>query len=853
MTFSDHIRDNIFLPRLKDNRILVIYDEHGRYKKICEGFASDQCQVIFTDRRPVSSRQDAMERWRAMAKDDTYQSQMLIHCVEPAPKDNEERQSNPFASYAAIGSSFPHPSKASDEYKMVCYGFLKDRIAEIDQLFNAEDEPTFDLIDHLAGGSHSHPHLQSIFGTADASKIIPDFLVIPQGSTGVSDELTENSSWCEEMRQLLLRTLGLKVNAKITQASSMRDKLWQYLLFSEFADDLPGSLPAALAEIPKAAGPQLAFATSLCHDLRKHSEKKEAYREAADRVEKSLDISAECQGLVDLGSTDTFAFEEKNFLAQASVAIRALKWDAARSILDNHKNSLWTEEGERKLLWRILGLGLDTMEQIKRADTQLKLVGQTGKELCDLFDAELIKVDRSYRNLEEATAQTLEGYEEIEDIIEATRKAYRTHFNELQSRFLTSVQREGWPFHKMDANIDSYNSQVAPALRDGKRVVYFLVDALRLDLAHDLESHIHGHQVRCLPACAQLPCVTRFGMASLLPDADQKLRFQKKGSDLIPFHGDVEVNTRQARMGVFESMLNDRVTTTNLTNFIDETKTSTKLKRFKKQTSQSDILVLTSTELDELGEGTSTSDLQLIPSVMRKLQLAISRCAELDYDMAVIATDHGFLWVEDTGAGSVCGKPAGEWSLSKRRCLIGQGDEAPGVLRFANQVLSIPTDEPSFIVPKALATFSKGSGYFHEGLSLQESLVPRLVIHFAQTAQLRPDSKNPEISLSRKKPKATSRIVSINISWPGSPDMFSDGTEFRLVAFQRKNEVGFPSSGDHVDSSSGLVKMKQGESIKVSLRLTGEAREGAILVKAIHPSTEKTLDTLELNFQPIVF
>lgn len=849
MTFAEHISQNVFLPRLKKHRILVVYDEHDRFKDICTSLASDQCKIINTETRPVSSRQQAMERWKEMAEDQTYQSQMLILCHGPAPKDNDERQQDPFASYAAVGASFP--SRASDEYKMLCYGFLKDRTAEIDQLFAGDTEPAFALIDNLAGGSHSHPYLQELFGSADASKIIPNFLVPPQDSA-IADDLNKGSEWAEEMRQLLNRTLGLKLSAKNTKAEGIRDKLWQYLLFSEFADDLPHALPTALADLPKASGPQLPFALSLCSDLRLHAEQKESYREAAIKIEAALELESECHGIVDLGMTDTFAFEEKNFLAQASVAIRSKQWDAARAILDTHKKSLWTEEGERKLLWRILELGLETLEHVKRAEVHLKHAGHSGKELCELFDAELIKVDRAYRNLEEATAQTFEGYDEIEDIVNASRVSYRNHFNQLQTKFLATVQREGWPLNDMSANINSYDSQVSPALRDGKRVVYFLIDALRLDLAQDLASSIHGHTVTRLPACAQLPCVTRFGMASLLPDSDQSLQFQEKGSELIPFHGETEVNTRKARLGIFESMLNDRVSTSNLTDFLSVTKTPASLEKYKKKTESCDLMVLTSTELDALGEGVSTSNLQLIPSVMRKLQLAISRCAELGYETAIIGTDHGFIWVEDTDAGSICEKPAGDWKINKRRCLIGTGDDTAGTQKFSTNELSIPTELPSFIVPKALATFSKGSGYFHEGLSLQESLVPRLVINFTQAARIQ-STGNPDITLSRKKKNFSSFITSVNIAWPGSPDMFSEGTEFKLVAFQNKNEIGFPSSGEQVNSASGLIKMKQGEAIKVSLRLTEEAKEGPVHIKAINPATEKVIDSLELNFKPHVF
>jgi len=34
MTFAEHITTNVFLPRLNDRRILVVYDEHKRFEEI---------------------------------------------------------------------------------------------------------------------------------------------------------------------------------------------------------------------------------------------------------------------------------------------------------------------------------------------------------------------------------------------------------------------------------------------------------------------------------------------------------------------------------------------------------------------------------------------------------------------------------------------------------------------------------------------------------------------------------------------------------------------------------------------------------------------------------------------------
>ena len=139
MTFAEHITSNVFLPRLNDRRIFVVYDEHNRYQEICQSLASDKCSVILSNKRPISAREEAMQRWIAMGDDTTFQSQMLIHCIEKPPL-GDEKQQEPFAGYATTGGSFP--SKASDGYKDLCHRFLIDRRTEIDQLFAGDTEPT---------------------------------------------------------------------------------------------------------------------------------------------------------------------------------------------------------------------------------------------------------------------------------------------------------------------------------------------------------------------------------------------------------------------------------------------------------------------------------------------------------------------------------------------------------------------------------------------------------------------------------------------------------------------------------------------------------------------------------------
>jgi hypothetical protein len=46
--------------------------------------------------------------------------------------------------------------------------------------------------------------------------------------------------------------------------------------------------------------------------------------------------------------------------------------------------------------------------------------------------------------------------------------------------------------------------------------------------------------------------------------------------------------------------------------------------------------------------------------------------------------------------------------------------------------VGIPGDFESYAVPRTFATYVKGKSYFHEGLSLQECMLPVLCLEFGK-------------------------------------------------------------------------------------------------------------------------
>ena len=845
MTLAEHIQKEIFLPRLKAHRVLVVFDETGRFRGVCEKTASEQCPLIDTTSHPFSSRLEAIKRWQEMLADTTFQSQMLIYCSETPPTTDEQKQRHPFASYAALGQSFP--AKPSDDYREICKGFLPERAVEIEQLFAQDNSPGFDLIDNLSGGTQSHPRLQSIFGTADLTDIIPEFLVAEPHS---AQSLHDDELALAEMRSCLERTLGMPVNQQISNPATLRDKLWQYLLVSEFLDDLPPPARERFSDLPRAEGVVVSFAKKICSSLRKNRDWREVYRERALKIEEQLNLEEECEGFLELGVIDTFSFEEKRFLASAIRAVHAGQYEQARSIWQGHHQSLWAEEGERHLLWWILDEGLTTIMEIGRASEILKQIDGSGAALAKAYANDFLKVDRAYRSLEGTAAQTINGYEEVEAVIEAARGNYLKYFNHLQQRLLKAIEIEGWPLQSLNHNHSTYSECVAPLLREGKKVVYFLIDALRLDLAEDLLQQCNLGQTSSSDVCAQLPCVTRFGMAALLPEAETKLRFEKEEGNLEPFYAGSKCETRAKRLEAIASYVGrDKVNSSNLKDFLKQVRTKKGSESFSAKVKNLDLFVLTSTELDTQGEGHASAPMRFLSEIVQDLISALHKLPDLGFDAAVIATDHGFVFYGDMETGNQCAEPSGQWNLKKRRCLIGSGDEGPGQTRLATSALSIPTEDPSFMVPRGLAMYQKGNGYFHEGLSLQESIVPRIVIRFPEAKPSR--ASKLEVALSCVKRTFSNRMISVTLTGPEIVDLFEESPRIRLIALQDKREVGRPWAGNGIDTSANLVTVPETPE-KITLRLSEEAQEGPIHIKAIDPLTDKVLVSLELNFKPFV-
>ena len=315
----------------------------------------------------------------------------------------------------------------------------------------------------------------------------------------------------------------------------------------------------------------------------------------------------------------------------------------------------------------------------------------------------------------------LDGDPIIDAVIEQARARYRGLAEKIQVVFTKHLEGSGWPPAGRLANADVFDHLVAPQLQEsGRRVAYFLVDALRYELGVALQQQLaEDAAVELQPAFASLPSITPVGMASLLPGAGKGLALARKDDGLVPMLGDVVVANVTQRMEVLRKKFGDRFAEMGLNDFV----------RSKRELPQTvNLLVLRSVDIDSHLENNPETTLSLIHDTLKRIRVAVHKLAKVGFHEVVIATDHGFFLNAQAEAGDVCKKPPGTWLAVHDRCLLGDGATNSHNFVVSAEKVGVRGDFNQVAGPRSMAPYKSGLLYFHGGASLQELVVPVLTV-----------------------------------------------------------------------------------------------------------------------------
>jgi hypothetical protein len=831
MKIEAHIADHL-RRRCDGERVLVVYDPELRYVKLVGNLASDKCAVINGTDSTIRGRDAAEDAFRDLASDDDRR--LVIYLPVAAPRTNEDRQRNPYEAFALAGGVFP--AGEDESYHSLCRQAVPDRVGAVDALF-AAGTPDFETVNSLIAGSTNWPKLKTLLGAESAVEIVTAILSPTEKQEAA---LKADETWIPELQAFLLSTLGLKLQTKSKKRTGVASEIWRFILFSEFVFDLPVELPTALRDVPKAGGTQTTLVYQICDRLRGADAHQLLYMAAAETVAEELQLQKHMAGITQLGDRDTFAFEERIYLQVFTDAATADDYAHAEQVSRIRNSSIWvSRDGERKQLWTIADRALQLIKLAIDLEPAATALGKSAAVIMDVYCESFRQLDRLQRSFEQSITDAYGELDALEPLVTAARGAYRQTVDLVQAKFLDAIEKDGWPVSGKSAAADVFDKFVAPLMESRKKTAYFLVDALRYELAAEVQNELCGsYEVSLAAVCAQLPSVTLVGMAALLPRAAGQLRIVCDDGKLTAYLGDRKVMVPNDRFAYVQSLYGDLCQMRDLDELV-----SKQIKLPEK----TQLLIVKTTDIDAFGEANALEALRILPQLIRKLIAGIRKVAKLGFEHAVLVTDHGFILMEELGAGNVVEKPSGDWAVEKTRCLLGKGSSGPGVRTFGTREVGITCDTEIYAVPAGMSTFSKGNPYFHGGLSLQECVLPVLSVALGKTAETAAQTA-PEIQITYKggaTNQITTRRPMIEIS-VFKTGLFDEPIEFRLEAYSGKELVAEAGSCYNVNSATGLVSVKPGDAVKVPLRMD-DTYTGTFEVRAVDPITQLNHAVLKLK------
>lgn len=436
-----------------------------------------------------------------------------------------------------------------------------------------------------------------------------------------------------------------------------------------------------------------------------------------------------------LGSIDTFRFEEAATRYAALSALARANWDVAEGFANDRttESCFWVKRSPAlQRTWELIRLAAAVGIALAATERTLDRINSL-EEAVERYADKLGSVDRKHREFEQRAhallASDLEDYEALLEVRVSVRRAYRTWADSINRRFFELCVSRGVLPEADLRQRNIYEQMVHPLVEQGYRVAFILVDALRFEMAQGLAQELKRdkYTANLLPRLAELPTDTVIGMNALAPVAKNgRLRLVVREGKLVGFAtGEFTVSESASRIrAMSQRSVSGVAEDIKLEEFQDLSLTQLKRRLMGKPP----LVVVRSRELDSAGE--HGLHLGTFEQTMALLKSALSLLAQAGMERFVIASDHGFLLQDSTAENLPFGVSKGV--PERRHARLREPAGMPDTLEIRLSALDYDVDTDEFLVFRpdtALwQTKEKSAPYAHGGNSLQERVIPVLVV-----------------------------------------------------------------------------------------------------------------------------
>ncbi|MEO8285040.1 MAG: PglZ domain-containing protein [Chloroflexota bacterium] len=624
--------------------------------------------------------------------------------------------------------------------------------------------------------------ITTIFGTGNPAEVALRFLSEPRLDAKIAgkDALGD-----------IADLLGKKYNLPMPTSdgcAALREALARHLLSTEFTNSLEGELPVGLSLVKVAEDePARSACIELARIWRLRRDVSDSYAMSAERAEKELGLTAiEFEGDA-LGNSETFPVLEGAVQHWVEERLTATdKWPddtqtAHMEFITRRLSGFWPERYPSvKARWQIIQTAAHVLFAAQAVEAGLKAlgVGSPVEKLLDLYTgkgasnatqdlAPWCLLDTYHRRLMQLyynfDAATGARYEMLERLVVRAQQRYSSVGDVLANRFVKALQSSKFKFPGYSKQSEVYSRYVAPALKDGLKTAYVLVDALRYEMARDLlqESFKEGYKSSISAVLGTPPTITPVGMAALMPGAEKGVTLMEGSKKELGLRvSGTFLGNRQARVQWLKETAGAYAVEATLDDVLPKPKSD-----LKREIDKARLVFVTSQEIDMVGESGSDSLARMVMErISEKLVMLVNKLRELGCQRIVITADHGFLYGDQLTSDMKIELPGGTTASAHRRVWVGRGGaDSPSYMRTGLSALGL-SDELEIAVPWGFGAFLVPGGalsYFHGGMSPQEMVIPVI--------ELLPEgagaSAAPEVSLSMemRAKKISTRFLAISV------------------------------------------------------------------------------------------
>jgi hypothetical protein len=824
--------------RLTQHGVVVWYDADRDFHALAASFAGPRCTFIDASGSELAARRAADAAARAVRTSvEAMPPTVIVYVPTGRSTTDAERLTDPFEGLARSNGAFG--GTEAESFQQFVRLALPGREAEVAALF-ATGRPSLAVVDALVPVA-ANPRVALAFGSANPA----DVAIAAICDETVAARVAAQPGTDADVASLLGAAIGLPRHPAGEAWADWVARLASFVVWSDFAADVGAALPDALASVPRAPEAAAPTVRAIVAGLASRDGGREAIEAAARETSARLGLPAALGTPPPPTAREHFDWQADLALHNVIGHVVAGRLDAAHEILA--MPSPWRAGPERHAPWQVVRDALGLLETI---DALAPRIGPSVRAHVDAYVAVEGRwlVDRRYRDLEHRLAIS-PASDAVKPLVDHWRARYREAIAGPQATFQAAVDREAWPPEGYARTTETFERFVTPEVAAGRRVAYYLVDAMRYEMGRALEEVLADLGSCTVTATmAQVPTTTPVGMAALLPGAKGSFRLKVHNESLVPVIGDRTVEIVADRIAAFVATLGTQVVDVPYIDLLRES-----MSTLRHRVEGKHVAVVRVQEIDDLGE--SQNQLRAwreMTKVMQDLRSVAMRLVDLGFTAHVFASDHGHVQFADVLPSDAVASPDGEWLLAKRRVRLGTPPvHAPGVLVVPPDRVGVDAPVSSVAFARGFHTYERGTGYFHEGLSLQECVLP--VVSLRAAPPKLSVAASDRITLTYPRDRFTSSVISVKV---GLMSLLNPTLRVRVEAYDGTgldaSMIASAAECDGLDVATREVMLDAGREVSVPLLIPANLPSPSIEIRVTDPRTlvtyqRKTLTDMRLD------